>query len=67
MADMLAGQFRDTVPGIAEENIQSRLRGLILMGISNKHGSMVLATGNKSECRWLFNPLWRYVRRLRPT
>ena len=49
MADMLAGQFADTVPGIAEENIQSRLRGLILMGISNKHGSMVLATGNKSE------------------
>ena len=49
MADMLAGQFAGTAPGVAEENIQSRLRGLILMGISNKHGSMVLATGNKSE------------------
>ena len=36
-------------PGITEENIQSRIRGLILMAISNKYGSMVLATGNKSE------------------
>ena len=49
MDGMLADQFADTGPGIAEENIQSRLRGLILMGISNKHGAMVLATGNKSE------------------
>ena len=46
---MLAEQFAGTEPNVAEENIQSRLRGLILMGISNKHGSMVLATGNKSE------------------
>jgi NAD+ synthase len=36
-------------PGITEENIQSRIRGLLLMAISNKYGSMVLATGNKSE------------------
>ena len=49
MGDMLAAQFVGTQPGIAEENIQSRLRGLILMALSNKHGSMVLATGNKSE------------------
>ncbi len=49
MDDMMADQFAGTKPGITEENIQSRLRGLILMGISNKHGSMVLATGNKSE------------------
>ena len=46
---MLEQQFGDTDAGIAEENIQSRLRGMILMGISNKHGPMVLATGNKSE------------------
>ena len=46
---MLGDQFAGTNPGVAEENIQSRLRGLILMGISNKHGPMVLATGNKSE------------------
>jgi NAD+ synthase len=47
--EMLGDQFAGTNSGVAEENIQSRLRGLILMGISNKHGPMVLATGNKSE------------------
>ena len=41
--------FAGTVPGIAEENIQSRLRGLILMALSNKFGGMLLTTGNKSE------------------
>lgn len=49
LGTMLADQFAGTAPNVAEENIQSRLRGLILMGISNKHGAMVLATGNKSE------------------
>ncbi|MBL6596385.1 MAG: NAD+ synthase [Candidatus Puniceispirillum sp.] len=49
LGTMLADQFAGTAPDVAEENIQSRLRGLILMGISNKHGAMVLATGNKSE------------------
>ena len=49
LSDMLAYQFAGTDSGIAEENIQSRLRGLVLMAISNKHGAMVLATGNKSE------------------
>ena len=49
LIEMLAEQFAGTETGIAEENIQSRLRGLVLMAISNKHGSMVLATGNKSE------------------
>ncbi len=49
LSDMLTEQFAGTETGIAEENIQSRLRGLVLMAISNKHGSMVLATGNKSE------------------
>ncbi len=39
----------DFVPGITEENIQSRLRGLLLMALSNRFGNMVLATGNKSE------------------
>ena len=42
---MFAGKPRD----IAEENIQSRARGLILMAISNKSGAMVVTTGNKSE------------------
>jgi NAD+ synthase (glutamine-hydrolysing) len=35
--------------GVAEENLQARIRGAIVMGISNKHGEMVVATGNKSE------------------
>ena len=35
--------------GITEENIQSRLRGLLLMALSNRFGYMLLATGNKSE------------------
>ena len=45
----LAPLFGDTPPGIAEENIQSRLRGLMLMALSNKFGEMLLTTGNKSE------------------
>lgn len=39
----------DPAPGITEENIQSRLRGVILMAFSNKAGSILLTTGNKSE------------------
>ncbi|MEM6738612.1 MAG: NAD+ synthase [Pseudomonadota bacterium] len=41
--------FLGTNSGIAEENIQSRLRGLLLMALSNKFGEMLLTTGNKSE------------------
>jgi NAD+ synthase (glutamine-hydrolysing) len=41
--------FRGTEPGLAEENIQARIRGNLLMAFSNRFGSMVLATGNKSE------------------
>ncbi|MCY4590066.1 MAG: NAD+ synthase [Alphaproteobacteria bacterium] len=48
-SDMLAAHFDGTASGIAEENIQSRARGLTLMALSNKLGSMVLSTGNKSE------------------
>ncbi len=36
-------------PGITEQNIQARIRGMLLMGISNRDGSLVLTTGNKSE------------------
>jgi NAD+ synthase (glutamine-hydrolysing) len=49
MLAMLAGTFAGTVAGLAEENIQSRLRGVVLMGLSNKFGWLVLTTGNKSE------------------
>ncbi|OFX01856.1 MAG: NAD+ synthase [Alphaproteobacteria bacterium RIFCSPHIGHO2_12_FULL_63_12] len=48
-ATMLAPAFKGRAPDVAEENIQSRIRGLILMAISNKFGPMVLTTGNKSE------------------
>ena len=45
----LADMFRGQNSGVAEENIQSRTRGSILMAVSNKFGSMVVTTGNKSE------------------
>jgi len=48
-SDMLAPVFADTEAGTTEENIQSRIRGVILMALSNKFGKMVLTTGNKSE------------------
>jgi NAD+ synthase (glutamine-hydrolysing) len=47
--DTLGPIFEGTEAGVAEENIQARIRGAILMAISNKFGPMVLATGNKSE------------------
>jgi NAD+ synthase len=46
---MLAPMFEGLEPDITEENIQSRIRGVTLMALSNKLGSMVLTTGNKSE------------------
>ncbi|BAQ68295.1 NAD synthetase [Rhodovulum sulfidophilum] len=47
--EVLAPLFAGTEPGVTEENLQSRLRGLLLMAISNKFGEMLLTTGNKSE------------------
>ena len=47
--DTLAREFAGTEAGTAEENVQSRIRGLLMMALSNKFGSMVLTTGNKSE------------------
>jgi len=47
--EMLAAEFKGTNPGLAEENIQARLRMVALMGLSNKFGPMLLTTGNKSE------------------
>ncbi len=47
--DALAHLMEGTKPDTTEENIQSRLRGLMLMAISNKFGEMLLTTGNKSE------------------
>jgi NAD+ synthase (glutamine-hydrolysing) len=45
----LREQFAGTAEGLAEENIQARIRGNLLMALSNRFGSIVLATGNKSE------------------
>jgi NAD+ synthase len=45
----LSDLFSGTSEGVTEENIQSRTRGTILMAVSNKFGSMLLTTGNKSE------------------
>ncbi|MDQ3991159.1 MAG: NAD+ synthase [Actinomycetota bacterium] len=45
----LAEVFAGTEEGVAEENLQARIRGNLLMALSNRFGSMVLATGNKSE------------------
>ncbi|MBW4684289.1 MAG: NAD+ synthase [Komarekiella atlantica HA4396-MV6] len=45
----LADLFADTEFGLAEENIQSRIRGNLLMAIANKFGYLLLSTGNKSE------------------
>ena len=49
MGETLAAPFAGTTADTTEENIQSRLRGVILMALSNKFGPMVLTTGNKSE------------------
>jgi len=47
--DLFTEDFIDTPSGIAEENLQSRIRGMILMAFSNKFGYIILSTGNKSE------------------
>ena len=49
ITNTLAPLFEGTDEGLTEENIQSRLRGLLLMALSNKFGEMLLTTGNKSE------------------
>lgn len=49
VTNTLAPFFEGTKPDVTEENIQSRLRGLLLMSLSNKFGEMLLTTGNKSE------------------
>jgi NAD+ synthase (glutamine-hydrolysing) len=47
--ETLAEQFAGTGFGLAEENLQPRIRGTLLMALSNKTGALVLTTGNKSE------------------
>ena len=50
LLEMLAAVLRVTAPpDLTEENLQSRIRGVLLMALSNKFGWLVLTTGNKSE------------------
>jgi len=49
LLDMLAPSFADSPADLTEENLQSRIRGMTLMALSNKFGWIVLSTGNKSE------------------
>lgn len=56
--ELLAGTLSVDHPGLAEENLQSRIRGLILMALSNKLGWLVLTTGNKSEAAVGYSTLY---------
>ncbi len=56
--DMLSDVFSGTDSGIAEENLQARVRGTLLMTISNKFGWLVLTTGNKSEMATGYSTLY---------
>jgi len=56
--DMLAPSFAGLEPGLAEENIQSRIRGVVLMALANKFGWLVLTTGNKSEAAVGYSTLY---------
>ena len=47
--DSLEADFGGAEPGLAEENVQSRIRGTLIMALSNRYGWLVLTTGNKSE------------------
>jgi NAD+ synthase (glutamine-hydrolysing) len=55
---LLEPAFGGTAPGLAEENLQARIRGTLLMSISNKFDWMVLTTGNKSEMATGYNTLY---------
>src|SRR5262249_8446645 len=56
--EMLAPSFEGRREDLTEENVQARIRGLLLMALSNKFGWMVLATGNKSEMAAGFSTLY---------
>ena len=56
--DSLSDVFAETQPNVAEENLQARARGILLMAISNKFGWLVLTTGNKSEMAMGYGTLY---------
>ena len=55
---VLEGEFENTQPNEAEENLQARIRGNLLMALSNKFGWLVLTTGNKSEMATGYSTLY---------
>lgn len=55
---ILAPQFKDHAPDVTEENLQARIRGTLLMALSNKLGYIVLSTGNKSELAMGYSTLY---------
>jgi NAD+ synthase (glutamine-hydrolysing) len=58
LLDTLAPSFEGRAPDITEENLQSRIRGVLLMALSNKFGWLVLTTGNKSEAAVGYSTLY---------
>ena len=56
--DMLAPSFEGAEPDLTEENLQSRIRGVLLMALTNKFGWLVLTTGNKSEAAVGYSTLY---------
>jgi NAD+ synthase (glutamine-hydrolysing) len=58
LLEMLAPSFEGVEEDLTEENIQARIRGVLLMALSNKFGWLVLATGNKSEMAMGFSTLY---------
>ncbi|HUF49205.1 MAG TPA: NAD+ synthase [Longimicrobiales bacterium] len=56
--DVLRDTFAGTETGIAEENLQARARGVLLMALSNKFGWLLLSTGNKSELATGYSTLY---------
>ena len=55
---MLVPEFAGLAPGLAEENVQSRIRAIVLMALANKFGWLVLTTGNKSEAAVGYSTLY---------
>lgn len=56
--DLLSPHFIGKSPDVTEENLQARIRGMILMAFSNKHGYIVLSTANKSEMAMGYSTLY---------
>jgi NAD+ synthase (glutamine-hydrolysing) len=58
MMGMIGGALHEPLKGLTEENLQSRIRGVLLMAVSNQTGAIVLTTGNKSEMATGYSTLY---------